>query len=444
MMTSVKNYVKLLLPLTLPLFLELILRSLMGTVNTYVISSISDNASASVGIANQILNVSMLMSTMLASGAAIILNQALGAKDTRRAEEITSVSFSLTILAGILVSVILRVFSRTFVRAMGLEESMIADSCGYLNRVGSFYVIQFTFAMLAQHFRCRKQTFIPMIAIIAANLCNVTGSFLVIRGHILTPSVESIALIRVLSEAVSLLILLCISLRARWGVNARDMLKIGSPTALKILRLGFMSGLEGFSYTTAQLFTTRFVTTLPAFCLSAKVYTQTLNGYAPMLGQATGQAAQILAGYSIGAEDEDGADKLIRKSWIAVTLCDFIGCTTMRILAVPLVGMFTDSKEIIALSATLLSIDILSNFARSMNHSFNFGLRSAGYVFYPMIIASSSIWIIQVGLAWLFVCRLNLGLPGLWLAQMSDEWVRGLLSSWLWLSGKWRKRAVSK
>ena len=102
-------------------------------------------------------------------------------------------------------------------------------------------------------------------------------------------------------------------------------------------------------------------------------------------------------------------------------------------------SLFTENPAIVEIARKLFLIDIFIHAGRSLNHSFNYGLRSAGYVFWPMIIAVSSIWLCNVGLGYVFSTTFGLGVIGLWLAQMTDEWVRGLSMMTLWLRRKWEK-----
>ena len=65
-------------------------------------------------------------------------------------------------------------------------------------------------------------------------------------------------------------------------------------------------------------------------------------------------------------------------------------------------SLFTADPEIVALARRLFLVDIFIHLGRSFNHSFNYGLRSWVYVFWPMVIAVCSIWVCNVGL-WLRV-----------------------------------------
>ena len=80
--------VKDILKISVPILIEDVLRTLMGTVNTFTLSRVSDSASAAVGVTNQILNVVLLVSVMMSAGVGIIENQAIGAGDEREGSRI--------------------------------------------------------------------------------------------------------------------------------------------------------------------------------------------------------------------------------------------------------------------------------------------------------------------------------------------------------------------
>lgn len=56
--------------LTWPIFLELFLFMLMGSVDTFMISSVSDNAVSGVGASNQIISIAILVLEVIGNGAA--------------------------------------------------------------------------------------------------------------------------------------------------------------------------------------------------------------------------------------------------------------------------------------------------------------------------------------------------------------------------------------
>lgn len=69
-----------LIRLTWPIFLELFLFMLMGSVDTLMLNSVSDNAVSGVGAANQIISIAILVLEVIGHGAAIVVAQYIGSK----------------------------------------------------------------------------------------------------------------------------------------------------------------------------------------------------------------------------------------------------------------------------------------------------------------------------------------------------------------------------
>lgn len=433
-----------LVPLALPILMEQILRSLLGTVNTFMISRISDEASAAVGVANQVLNVVIIAATMLASGTAVLVNQNLGAGKEREASRITMNSLTVSAGVGLALSAITMAFAQKFVRLLGLEDSLVGDAAGYLRIVGISCVFQFISTMIATHFRCRGKAHLPMIVIVFNNVVNLAGSYLVVNHLLPLEGVSGIASVRLLSEAFGLALIIVLMARQKWQLHLQELWQIEKEHLRQIIRIGFMSGAEGISFTLAQLVTTSFITGLPSTVLSAKVYVQTVNNYTYMAGLAVGQAAQIISGHKIGAGDTEGAYRFIKKSWLYVLGCNTLFSVAFYLFSSRIIGIFTSAQEIKTIAHTLFLIDIFTCMGRSLNHSYNYGLRSAGYVFWPMIFANLSIWIVSVGFGYVMTCAAGLGIVGLWIAAATDEWLRGLFAAQLWLRRRWEGSVLVK
>ena len=426
-----------LLSLTIPILIEQILRSLMGTVNAFMLSRLSDDAAAAVGVANQVLSVVTIGSSMLAIGAAVLVNQAIGGHRDRDAAAITVNSLFATGALGLFMSGFILLFSEKIVTLMGLTADLARYAGIYLSIVGGSCVLQFLSGMLNAHFRCRGKAHVVTSVILLINLINLAGSWLVVSGRFFLQGVAGIATVRLIAEVVGLATLIALSRHESWGTGLQGLIHPDPNWLKQIVRLGFMSGMEGISYLTAQLITIRFITGYPTASLSAKIYTQSINGYTYMVGHSIGLAAQILCGQLIGAGRLMDADRLMKKSWVYVLGFNLSFAVLFYIFSSQLVGLFTQSLEIRAIAHTLFLIDIVTCAGRSMNHSFNLGLYSARYAFWPMMISIVSIWVVQVGIGSILTISAGLGVIGLWIAQALDEWTRGIAVSCLWLGKKW-------
>lgn len=442
--TSVEKTV--LLPLALPILAEQILRLLMGTVNTLMLSRYSDDAVAAVGVSNQVLNVVIIAATMIASGAAVIINQNLGAGRDKEAHVISMNSLSISACVGLFFSAILITFAHPIIVGMGLQPGLRPDAIAYLRIVGYSCVIQFVSAMMTTHFRCRGDARKPMFVIAFNNCVNLAGCCMVVFRPFETPlsGVSGVAMIRLASEVLGLLLIGTLYARQGWLRDRRSLWHVRMDNLRLILRLGFLSGAEGISFSMGQLVTTGFLTAFGAVALSTKMYVQTVSSYTYLAGLSIGQATQIMSGHLLGAGRLDEADRFVKRSWRYILSCNVAFSMIMFLLAKPIIGLFTDAAQVLDLAKNLLLIDVFICMGRSFNHSFNYGLRSAGYVFVPMVVANSSIWLVNVGIGYVLSVVLGWGVFGIWVAQMLDEWIRGLFAMGFWLSKRWENSLIVK
>lgn len=79
---------------------------------------------------------------------------------------------------------------------------------------------------------------------------------------------------------------------------------------------------------------------------------------------------------------------------------------------------------------------------RSLNIVIITSLRAAGDAKYPVIIGSFSMVAMSLPLGYYLVFELNVGLVGVWLAIIVDEWTRAIIMYFRWKSRKWERYAL--
>ncbi len=109
-----------LMKLTWPIFLELFLFMLMGSVDTFMISSVSDDAVSGVGAANQIIAMAILVLSVIGNGAAIVVSQYLGSRKPQEAANVTGNAITLNLAVGIILSTILLLFGGNLLTALNV------------------------------------------------------------------------------------------------------------------------------------------------------------------------------------------------------------------------------------------------------------------------------------------------------------------------------------
>lgn len=194
---------------------------------------------------------------------------------------------------------------------------------------------------------------------------------------------------------------------------------------------------EHLAYNGSQIVITIFITMLGAEALTTKVYAQNLMMFIFLFSLAISQGNQIMIGQMTGAKEYNQAYARCMKSL-------YWGIGTSAVIAVifsiftdSLFGIFTDNTEILQTGAVLLLLTIILEPGRAFNLIIISALRAAGDVKFPVYMGILSMWGISVPLAYVLGIQFELGLAGIWIAFIADEWLRGILMLIRWKSRVW-------
>lgn len=431
--------------LTWPIFIEILLYMLMGNADTLMLSQYSDDAVAAVGVSNQIISVTVVMFGFIATGSAILIAQYLGANNIKDAKEVSIVAIYVNLLFGLLISLILFVFSDSILSAMNLSPELLDYGNDYLGIVGGFLFLQALIMTIGAILRSYGFTKDTMYITIGMNLLNIIGNYLFIFGPFGIPvlGVFGVAISTTTSRAIGLFVLIIIFIRR---TNGQFTFNFTFPKKhlTDILKIGIPSAGEHLSYNTSQMVITYFITQLGKDAITTKVYTQNLMMFIYLFSAAVGQGTQIIVGYLVGAgKFNDAYHRCLRSLKFAIVV-SFGIAVLFSIFSESLFGIFTDNEEIIALGSTLIMLTILLEPGRSFNLVIISSLRASGDVKFPVYMGIISMWGISVTLSYLLGLTFEMGLVGIWIAYIVDEWFRGLIMLRRWKSRIWESKAFVK
>lgn len=433
--------------LTWPLFIEILLHMLMGNADTLMLSQYSDNSVAAVGVSNQILSIIIVMFGFIATGTAILIAQHLGAKEHKSAKEVAVVSIVGNLLFGLLLSLVLYIYGKTFLRLMGIPAELMDDAYIYLVIVGGFSFIQAIIMTVGSIIRSYGFTKDTMYVTIGMNILNVIGNYLFIFGALGFPvlGVKGVAISTVVSRIIGLGFLLWLLLKRVEGTFPfKKVFSLPFQHTKNLLTIGIPSAGEHLAYNTSQFVITYFITMIGTEALTAKVYTQNIMMFVMLFSIAISQGTQIIIGHMIGARQYDNAYKRCLKSLKPAILISLGVAIIVSVFAKQLLGIFTDNPDIIAVSTTLIFLTILLEPGRSINLVVINALRAAGDVRFPVYMGILSMWGVSVTISYVLGIHFGLGLIGVWISFIADEWLRGIIMLFRWKSKVWMNKTFMK
>lgn len=434
-----------LLAITWPIFIELFLHIIMGSTDTIMLSHISDDAVAAVGVANQLIFFTILIFNFVATGTAVVLSQYLGAGLKAEAKTVTTLSVSINLLIGLLISLVMVIFKEPFMDMFKLPNHIAGLGQQYLAIVGGTLFFQALLQTVSSILRANGFTRDAMFVSIFMNVIHLVGNYIFIFGLFGIPEmgVEGVAISTAISRALALMVIFRIMyLRLPIKFNLKDYVTIEITYLKKILKIGIPTAGENLCYNTMQLAITAIIAILGASSLTTRVYTQNIMSYILLFGMAMGQGTQILIGHRVGAGDFDGAYRQLLKSQRYSFFITIVVAVVVNLISKPLLGIFTNDKEIISMGSSLLLLCLILEPGRTFNLVVNSSLRATGDAAISVKIGVISMFGICVPLAYFLGIYLGYGLPGIWVAFIVDEWLRGIAMYLRWKSRVWEKKVL--
>ncbi|GGK29901.1 putative transporter YisQ [Caldalkalibacillus thermarum] len=431
--------------LTWPIFIELLLFMLVQFADIFMLSFISDEAVAAVGVANDLMVITFILFNFVAVGTSVVVAQYVGADRKAEASHIAANALLVNLVFGLLVSLVLVLLRQPLLGLFNLEPRVQAYATSYMLIVGSALFAQALLATLAAVIRANGFTRDAMFVSLGMNVVNVIGNYLFIFGAFGVPQLGvtgvalSTAVSRLLGVAV-LFILLYRRLEVR--ILWQHYWQVKKAYLGKILSIGAPAAGEHMVYQLQQLVFTFFISTMGTVALATKVYTFNLMMFILLFSLAVGQGMQILIGRLAGAgQMEEAYRRAFRGLKVSMGITAGVSLC-FALFREELLGLYTADETIIALGGTLLLICLILEPGRTFNLVLISALRASGDARFPFKMALISMWGVSVPVAYLLGIQLGWGLVGIWIAYTTDEWLRGLVMLARWRSRKWEGKVL--
>lgn len=425
-----------------PIFIETAMFILLGFIDVYILSSYDDLAASSVNTANQTISIVTIVFQILSTAGAVMISQYLGAGKRKDASLVSVLLITSQLFFGVIISVIFLLFNRPVLMLIGADGQILEYASGYLTIVGGTMMFQALMNACAVIIRNHGMTKLPMFVTAGMNVLNTGLDLLTVP----TMGVTGAAIATAISRIICSIVLVIILFKKIESPSAFKLLKpFPKKEFLSMLKIGVPSAMETFLYNLSQL----AITSIVLYCLSeneliAKTYLQIITMFFYLFSMAIGQASQIMIGHLVGAKEYDEAYRQGLRSYRTALIITVITCIIGIVLRKPLISVFTDNPEVIAIGCTILLMNVFLEFGRTTNLVIINCMRGAGDVYFPAICAVLSNWVISVGCSYLLAVVCGMGIYGLWIALAADECVRGIMMIIRWKSGAWKTKCVVK
>ena len=424
-----------------PICIETLFYMMAGMVDTLMLSTVGDQAVGAVGTANTYIGMFIIMFSVTSNGMMAVMTQNIGAGKPGIAYQAKQLGAIFNAALGIVLGAALFFFGGDILNMVGIADSLREPAETYLQIVGGSCFLNALIPIFAGYLRAFGFMHQSLTATIIANVLNLVLNAVFLFGFDM--GVVGVATATVISKVVNLAIVFFISLKL---VNAKDdPHRLSNGEIMKqIVKIGFPSALETALYNLAMTLMIRFLNQmdLEGLNVTARSYTAQITHFSFSVGAALAQANAIMTGWRVGAKDYEACDKGTKKAAVIGIIIAIIIESCFAIFAEPIMSLFTDDPEMIALASKLLFIDIFLEIGRVSNLVFGNALKVSGDAVYPVIIAAVFMYLCAVGGTYFFGIHLELMAVGAYIGLTLDECVRAVAMFLRWQSGKWREKAI--
>ena len=431
--------------LTWPIFIEVLLRTALSTTDVFMLGGYSDLAVSAVGVVSQIVFFLVVISMMVSSGTGILIAQYNGKSNFSSSSQVGVASILLAIMVGCALSLSILIGAQAFIDLFGLTGEAAAYGYEYLIISGSFTFNVTLGIVLTTILRSHGYSRSPMVINLVAGVLNVAGNYIALYQPFGLPvyGITGVAIATVFSQIVSTLLLIVILRSRDIELRLREWKNIPAITYKKILKIGAMNAGEMLSYNIAQMAIVYFVVQMGTTSLAAYTYAQNITRVSFAFSLALGQASQIQTSYYVGKGWKDEIWMKIQKYYLAGIAVSLIAILALFAMRYPVIELFTQNQEIVALTALLIGGSIFIESGRVFNLIFISALKGAGDIKFPVQIGILCMWGVAVVMSYILGIHLAWGVIGAWIAIGMDEWVRGLIMVYRWRSKVWTRYSLT-
>ena len=435
---------------TLPMLIGNIAQQLYNTVDSIVVGKyIGDNALAAVGSSAPILNMLLVLFIGISAGATIMVSQYFGAKNRSALSYTVGNSLTATAIACIGLIIVCTPLIRPVLKMLNTPDSILSWCADYLtiSLVGIAGMAYYN--ILSGILRGLGDSFSSLIYLLIATVINIGLDVFFVA--VCNMGVGGVALATVIAQIISS-VLCCIKL-TRMSDSFDFGLKYLKPRAVSIktlIRLGLPSGLTQAIFSSAMIIVQSLTNQFGEMFIAANVVIMRVDGFAMMPNFSFGTALTTYAGQNVGAGLYDRVTKGAKQGTLMAVLCSTTVTGAILLFGHGLMGVFTDTAELVSLSYRLMKILAIGYIAVAVTQSLSGIMRGAGDTMTPMWISLITTVAVRVPIAYAisYLTRtpeLPFGQKECIQISLVSSWVIGAVLTFIFYRiGRWKKKAIKQ
>lgn len=435
------NETSLLLRFTLPMLVGNIFQQFYNMVDSIIVGRfVGTNALGAVGSVGSITFMFFSLCLGLGSGIGILISQYFGAGQDDYVKKIIANAIYITFGTGAIMCLCGVLFAEPILHLMNTPAENFADALIYMRIVCGFTIVVAGYNTISAILRALGDAKTPLIFLGVASVLNIALDLLFVVP--LQMGVAGAAWATVIAQFFAMLG----SVVFGYGKNEYLRLKkrhmaYSGEIVEKSFRIGIpvaaQNALIALSCVALQSVVNRYGTTV----MAAYTATGRVEGLVQQPFNSLGLAVSTFAGQNAGAGQYDRVRTGVKKSVWLVAIFSVLMILVMWLFGEPIVRIFIDEPEVVAIGAKGLRITSMMYFGLGLIYVMRGMLNGVGDALFAMMNGVTEV-IGRIGFAFMFMMIPSVGMWGVWYTNGLTWALTGLVNVFRVLQGKWVTKAV--
>lgn len=431
--------------LLIPVIIDQFFLVSFNFINTAMISS---SGTAAISAVNMVGSLNIFLVQIFAAmglGGTVLIAQAYGAKNQQKITKNALGAIVSAVGVALFLMTLVLVFRKEALQVLfgNAEEVVLANAEVYLTGILISYPLQAIVEGTNGSLRGVGRTRSSLKLSLLMNSFYILFNFVFI--YLLKMGVLGLAIslnISRLLAAIFALVMLHLH-RDVFHLRKKSLFTLKWAQILQVVKVSIPFAAETMFFNGGKIIVQTMVVSLGTNVIATNAIGSSWVQMSEIIPSAMSTALVPIVGQCIGRKNFFDAKKLTKSFVIAGCICFLV--TDLLMLPLFPFGMklFNPPQEILP---EIFKLVLIASGMHFITWSISFilpsALRASGDSIFTTLTSLSTMWIVRIGLGYLFGLKFGWGLPGIFFA-MTVEWgVRGTIFLFRFKSGKWQEKAM--
>ena len=437
-----------LINLIVPLVLETTLFVTVGMADGMMVAYLGEASISAVSMVNLFNAFLQNIFIAISVGGIVTASQSLGRKDRTAACRIAGQTIFVEVIGATAIAILVLLFRRRLLNLIfGALEPEVMEKCvTYLTITTLANPFIGLVSACNSMFRTQNKSGISLMNSVWTNIINIGGNAILI--FVFKLDVAGAAYATLASRMITSIIAFYRLTSPKYEIffNIHEKFQLSFSIIKKILYIGIPTSIENSMFTFGRVLTASLVARYGTKETAAFAVASHIDSFALLVGLGMCTSTMAVIGRCVGAGIEAQLKYYLRKMMLWAHIGHAGNCVLVLSIAPFLLSLYSKlNPETIHLVWILLFIHI--GFGIIMwpaSFTFPCALRALNDVKFTMCASLSSMFLIRLGLSYVFAPMVHSGVLAVWIAMICDWVVRISLFYGRYFSGGWRKHAKLK